>query len=245
MEHDIIATEPDGFNWLATGTIWDRNPKVYRAVATAAAQIRWHSVTERTNAAASRRLLALDFFESGLIAATGASEPTLWLPRAKPYRTKPVPFTLTGIREVTAAGTRALLLLTDDRGTVPIALTERPFDASDADSPYNAGHDHCFGRDADGRTCPCRCGYRWPDRLTVYQRLVVGDEATDPAWQWSFTVTGAPEETEHGNLALEVQGRDERAPDLLCRGPDEPVIVHNAWRPDRTGATASEPPPST
>jgi hypothetical protein len=236
MERDIIATEPVGFNWLDTDTVWDGDPRVYRTVAAAAAQIRWHSVTECPSAAASRCSLALDLFESGLIAATGASEPTLWLPRAKPYRTKPVPFTLTGIKEVTAAGTRALLLLTDDRGTVPIGLVEQRLPVPDMQSPCAAAHDRCPGRDSEGRACPCRC-----DRLTVYRNLVVGDETTDPAWQWPFTVTSAPEPDEHGYLALEVQGRDERSTDLLCRGPDEPVIVHNAWRPNRTG---TEPPTS-
>jgi hypothetical protein len=239
MERDIIASEPEGCNWLATGTVWDRDRALYSTVSRAAAQIRWRSVTERPSAAASGRMLALDFFESSLIAATGAAEPTLWLPRAKPYRTKPVPFTLTGIREITAAGTRVLLLLTDDRATVPIALVEQRLPAPDTQSPCAAAHDRCPGRDGEGRACPCSCGCRWPDRLTVYRHLIVGDEATDPAWQWPFTLTRAPETDEHGNLALETHGRDEHAPDLLCRGPDEPVIVHNAWRPNRMG---TEPP---
>lgn len=233
MRHDIIATEPAGFNWLATGTVWDRDLALYRTVSHAANQIRWHSINTRPSTAASRRMLALDHLSSGLIAATGAAEATLWLRRAKPYRAKPIPFTLTGIREITAEGVRALLLLTDDRGTVPIALVERHPNAIGAESPCAGAHDRCPGVDSDGRTCPCACGCRWPDRLTVYRNLACGDEATDPAWQWPFTVTSAPEADEHGSLALEVQGRDEHVSDLLCRGPDEPVIVHNAWRPDR------------
>ncbi|MCH7229896.1 hypothetical protein L0U85_03340 [Glycomyces sp. L485] len=243
MRHDIIATEPAGFNWLATDTVWDRDPALYRTVSRAAAQIRWHSTTVRPSAAASRRMLALNYLGSGLIAATGAAEPTLWLSRAKPYRTKPVPFTLTGIREITAEGVRALLLLTDDRGTVPIALSEQRLPGPGAESPCVAAHNRCPGRDCDDRPCPCSCGCHWPDRLTVYRHLVVGDEATDPAWQWPFTVTADPEPDEHGGLSVEVCGDDEQVSELVFRGPTEPVIVHNSWRPDRNARETAGPEP--
>jgi hypothetical protein len=232
MHIDIIATELTRFNWLATGTIWDRDPALYDQISRAAVRMPWHSVTSGPNAAAHRAHW-LDYLTSGLLAATGASESTLWLSRAKPYATKAVPFTLTGIREITAEGTRALLMLTDDHGTIPIAVTERHFLAPDSETPCADAHDRCPGKDAEGRPCPCRCGCRWPERLTTYGRLAIGDDAYDPAWRWPFTVTGPPGQTEHGSLALDVQGRDEHASDLLCREPNELVIVHNAWRPDR------------
>lgn len=240
MGRNIIATEPADFNWLATETVWDRDPALYRTVSRAAAQIRWHSINTHPSATAGR-MLALDYLNSGLIAATGTCERTLWLSRAKPHRTKPVPFTLTGIREITAEGTRALLLLTDDRDTVPIALAEQYLPRPDAGFPCAAAHNRCPGRDSEGQPCPCPCGCRWPDRLTVYRHLVVGDEATDPAWQWPFTVTASPESDEHGGLSVEVRGDDEQVSEFVFRAPTEPVIIHNAWCPGRTTPQAAGP----
>lgn len=242
MGYDIIATDPAGFNWLATETIWDHNQALYRTVSHAAAQIRWHSINNRLGATAGR-MLAFNYLDSGLIAATGACERTLWLGRAGPYRTNPVPFTLTGIREITAEGVRALLLLTDDRGTVPIALAEQHLPGPDAESLCALAHDRCPGRDGDGRPCPCPCGCRWPDRLTAYRHLVCGDTATDPAWQWPFTVTADPEMDEHGGLSVEVCGDDEQISELVFRGPTEPVIIHNAWRPARNTREDAGPEP--
>ncbi|MEU5871937.1 hypothetical protein AB0A73_10290 [Glycomyces sp. NPDC047369] len=236
MPIDIIATELTRFNWLATGTVWDRDPALYDQVSRAAAQMPWHSIVNDP-AGAAGRAHGLDYLSSGLIAATGASERTLWLSRAKSVRTKPVPFTLTGIREITAEGTRSLLVLTDDRDRTPIALMERHLIAPDTGTACADAHDRCPGKNADGGFCPCKCGCRWPERLTVYQHLAEGDEAFDPAWRWPFTVTGPSEEAEHGTLSFDVHGRDEPAPDLLCREPGELVVVYNTWRPGRAAST--------
>lgn len=101
-------------------------------------------------------------------------------------------------------------------------------------------HRYCLGRDADSRACRCRCGCRWPDRLTVYRHLAAGDEATDPAWNWRFTATAAPEVQKTGNLAVTALGAEEQTPELVFRGTNEPVIVHNAWRTDRRNPDAHE-----
>jgi hypothetical protein len=231
VDYDITATERTAFHWLATDTVWDLDPVLYDTIARTAIQMRWASVTSRPTAAAAHRSPALDYLDTGFITATGAAEQTVWASRAKRHRTKPVPHTLTGVREITVEGTRSLLLLTGSDTSVPVAVWEQTLLGPAVDSPCAAeAHRYCDGRDQDGRACGCRCGCRWPDRLTDYQHLTVGDAATDPAWSWAFTVTGAAEPQDTGNLALEVRGADEQSAELLYRPPSEPVIVHNAWR---------------
>lgn len=244
MNYDIAATESTDYHWLTTETVWDLDPALYDQIARAAADYRWSGVTHMPAAAALARTFAVDYLDTGLIAATGTSARTLWISKAKPYRTKPFPHVLTGIREITAEGTRTLLVLTGSNHPVPIAVCERALLGPPAETPCAASaHHHCPGHDDNGRTCRCPCGCRRPDRLTVYRHLVIGDEATDLAWQWPFTVTADPESDEHGGLSVEVRGDDEQVSELAFRGPTEPVIIHNAWRPTRNPRETAGPEP--
>ncbi|THV35719.1 hypothetical protein [Glycomyces buryatensis] len=244
MDYATAATEHSTFHWLTTESIWDADPDVYDMIARAAREIHWASVTHRPTAAAVHCELVFDYLTTGLIAATGAAERTVWIGKASRSRTKPIPHTLTGVREITDEGTRALLLLTGAEQPVPVAVWEQALLGPAVDtSCAAAAHRYCHGRDDQGRACGCRCGCRWPDRLAAYQGLAAGDEATDPALTWSFTVTSSPQLQKTGSLALEVQGADEPCAELFYRQPTEPVIVHNAWRLSRTDE-ATEPPSS-
>ena len=238
MDHPITATEHSVFHWLTTDSVWDRDPGVYDMVARTARHMRWLSVTANPILAAAWRAPALDYLDTHLVAATGAAERTLWISEAKRYRTKPSPHALAGVRETTAEGTRSLLVLTGTETPVPVAVWEQALLGPAVATPCAAGaHRHCSGQYPSGNACGCRCGCGWPDRITAYRHLAVGDKATDPAWNWSFTVTSAPELDDTGTVALNAYGLEEQSADLLCRAPGAPVIVHNAWRPGR-----SEPP---